>query len=546
MKTLSPKSWAARSMASLLALPLLPVQASVQNPGLAPAPPMGFNNWARFMCDLNETLFTETAQSMLDRGLLDVGYDRLTLDDCWMSHDRAKDGSLQWDAERFPHGIPWLTKYMNSKGFQLGIYQDSGNLTCGGYPGSYKHEEQDAKLFASWGIDYLKLDGCNVWGEEGRSLREEYRVRYMQWHDILTAMPKPLIFSNSAPAYFEGKDGDWAVVMNWVPESGELARHSADVINYAVDGNAWESIMYNYDFHTRLVRYQQPGYYNDPDFLIPDHPSLSMNEKKAHFEVWASIGAPLILSAYVPDLSDEEIAFLSNKALIAVNKDPLAQQSALVSRDGTFDVLTRSLENGDRLLTVLNRGADAATTTVSVERLGLSSKSCKYEARDLVTDEVSTIDSTIKVQLDSHAAKVYRIALPEKCTKTTPTAMVFNTPSGLCMTASTDSVTFEKCSGSDSQVWHVAATGHDTKLTLSPLSDESVCLAAGDALSLAKCQGGDGINWDHYISGHLRSSSGDCLTQTKDKASVEACVIDSVGQIFGLPSGVRLAKGDLN
>ncbi|KAJ5178320.1 Glycoside hydrolase family 27 [Penicillium coprophilum] len=529
MKTLTP-SWAARSMAGLLALPLLPVQASVENPSLAPAPPMGFNNWARFMCDLNETLFTETAQAMLDRGLLDVGYDRLTLDDCWMTHDRADDGSLQWDTEKFPHGIPWLAKYMNSKGFQLGIYEDSGNLTCGGYPGSYKYEEQDAKLFASWGIDYLKLDGCNVWGRKAARC----------------AKSTPLIFSNSAPAYFEGEPGDWAVVMNWVPESGELARHSADVINYAVDGNAWDSIMYNYDFHARLVRYQQPGYYNDPDFLIPDHPNLSMNEKKSQFAVWASIGAPLILSAYVPDLSDEEIAFLSNKALIAVNKDPLAQQSALVSRDGTFDVLTRSLENGDRLLTVLNRGADTATTTVSLARLGLSSKSCKYEARDLVTDEVSTIDSAIKVQLDTHAAKVYRIALPKECSKTTPTAMVFNTPSDLCMTASTDSVTFEKCSGSDSQVWHVAATGHDTKLTLSPLSDDSLCLAAGDGLSLAKCDGGDGTDWDHYISGHLRSSSGKCLTQTKEKGSVEACVIDSVGQIFGLPSGVRLAKGNLS
>lgn len=183
---------------------------------------------------------------------------------------------------------------------------------------------------------------------------------------------------------------------------------------------------------------------------------------------------------------------------------------------------------------------------MSLTRLGLSSQSdCKYEARDLVTDDVSTIDSAIEIQLDSHVAKVYRIALPGSYTKTTPTGMVFNTPSSFCMTASTDSITFEKCNASDSQVWHVTATGDGTKLTLSPLSDTSVCLAAGDGVSLAQCQGGIDTAWDHYISGHLRSSSGNCLTQTKDKASIEECVIDSVGQIFGLPSGFHLVKGGL-
>lgn len=181
-----------------------------------------------------------------------------------------------------------------------------------------------------------------------------------------------------------------------------------------------------------------------------------------------------------------------------MNQDPLGQQSALVSRDDTFDVLPRSLENRDRLLTVLNRRADAVTTTVSLARLGLSSQSgCKYHARNLLTDEVFSIDSAIEIHLDSHVAKVYRIALPKSCTKTTSTGMVFNTPSGLGMIASTDSVIFEKCSASDFQVWHVAATGDATKLTLSPLSDASVCLAAGDEGSLAKWQSGTGITWYH-------------------------------------------------
>ncbi|CAI7644190.1 unnamed protein product [Penicillium viridicatum] len=288
---------------------------------------MGFNNWARFECDLND---------------------------------------LEWDTDKFPHGIPWLANYMKRNGLHFGTYQEAGPRT-----------------------------------------------------------------------------------------------------------RAWDSIMHNYDFHERLTTLA----------------SLRTRKKNSHFALWASIGAPLILSAYIPSLSGEEIAFLSKKALIAVNQDPLGQQSALVSRDGTFDVL---------LLTVLNRRADAVTTTVSLARLGLSPQSgCNYDARNLVTDEALTIDSAIEIQLDSHVAKVYRIALPKSCTKTTSTGMVFNTPSGLCMTASTDSVIFEKCSASDFQFWHVAATGEATKLKMSPLSDASVCLAAGDEDSLAKWQGGTGITWDH-------------------------------------------------
>lgn len=128
MKSL-PASWAARSMAGFLVFPLLPVQTPTENPSLAPAPPMGFNNWARLECDLNETFFTETAQAMLKRGLLDVGYDFLTLDDCWMLHDRVEDGSLEWDTDKFPHGIPWLANYMKRNGLRLGTYQEPGPRT---------------------------------------------------------------------------------------------------------------------------------------------------------------------------------------------------------------------------------------------------------------------------------------------------------------------------------------------------------------------------------------------------------------------------------
>jgi alpha-galactosidase len=121
---------------------------------LMPTPPMGFNNWARFECALNQTVFTATADAMVSNGLLAAGYDRVNIDDCWPLHERAANGSLQWNPVLFPDGLIWLGEYLKERNLKFGIYSDAGNATCGGYPGSLNYEEQDAATFASWGIDY--------------------------------------------------------------------------------------------------------------------------------------------------------------------------------------------------------------------------------------------------------------------------------------------------------------------------------------------------------------------------------------------------------
>ena len=511
------------------------VQASIESPNILPRPPMGFNNWARFECNLNQTLFTETADAMVSTGLRDAGYDGLYLDDCWSIHQRADNGSLQWDTKKFPDGMPWLGRYFKERGFKFGIYGDSGNETCGGYPGSYGYEKLDAQTWASWGIDYLKLDGCSVFPENGRNLREEYIYRYKKWHRILDDMVNPLVFSESAPAYFcEDKSlSDWYAVMDEMPLNGELARHSNDVINYNAEGNAWDSIMENYNFQILLARYQKLGYYNDPDFLIPDNTRLSADEKASQFALWASFSAPLIISAYIPALTKEELAILTNKDLLAVNQDPLVDQAALVSRDDTFDVLTKNLENGDRVLTVLNKGDNAATTEIPVERIGLT-KRCAYKAKNLWDGSSIKIEDSISVKLNSHATAVYRISLPKKCSGITPTGMVFDTASMNCLTSSGKSVDFAKCEAKDSQVWQVGPSG-----TLSALSDTSKCLATdGKHVSLKHCSESENQKWTYSYTGNLKNEkSGKCLTEG---LGVAKCGDELESQVFGLPSGVHV------
>ncbi|THC94932.1 hypothetical protein EYZ11_005571 [Aspergillus tanneri] len=515
-------------------IPLL-AHASVETPGLLPAPPMGFNNWARFMCDLNETLFVETADRMVSNGLLSAGYEWINLDDCWMTHERASNGSLEWNSTLFPRGLPWLGEYVKGKGFRFGIYEDAGTQTCGGYPGSLGHEQQDAETFASWGVEYLKLDGCNVSPQGGRTLQEEYEHLYSMWHGILSGMEKPLVFSESAPAYFVNEKSltDWYKVMGWVPGYGELARHSNDIIVYGGQGSAWDSVMLNYHYNTLVARYQRPGYYNDPDFLIVDHPGLTMDEKRSQFALWASFSAPLIISAYMPDVTEEELAFLTNRALIEVDQDPKAQQATLASRDQSLDVLTRSLANGDRLVTVLNRGSGSTSHSVPVSWLGLSSE-CAYDAENLWDGSKQKVDGQIKVQLASHATGVYRLHLPEGCETVIPTGLVFNTKSGNCLTEANGSVRFEACKGDESQIWQMRSSGE-----LRPLSQTERCLTArGKAVSLEPCKG-DAQKWSYGLSGNLKNDNTEsCLTEGLEVLS--SCGQEMDSQVFGLPSGVHL------
>jgi alpha-galactosidase len=523
-----------------------PSIASTDDPSVLPTPPMGFNNWARFQCALNESLFTTTADAMVAKGLLAAGYNRINIDDCWLQYSRAPNGSLQWNTTLFPNGIPWLAEYVSSRGFHLGIYEDSGNMTCGGYPGSEGFEEIDARTFADWGIDYLKLDGCNIHPKDGRTMLEENRYLNKKWYSVFSKMEKPLVFSESAPAYFSGplaytsetNRTNWNLAMEFVPVYGELARHSHDIDVYG-DYNStrwWDSILNNFGFEVLLARYQQPGFYNDPDFLIVDWPWLTLDEKKSQFALWASFSAPLLISAYIPDLTDEEIAYLTNKDIIAIDQDPLALQATLVSQDGIWDVLTKSLANRDRLLTVLNRGNDTGSTIVGIERVGLE-KDRKYDAKDLWSGTTLSVKNEINVTLAGHAAAIYRLSNVDRIV---PTGMVFNTASKRCLGASNSAIISKECNAADAQVWRVFSGG-----LISPLSAPSLCMFDhGYGLSLRGCDDEDDRQkWVYHVSGNVVNvATKKCLVEKHSDGAVESCGLQLDSQVFGLPSGVEVVR----
>ncbi|KAH7135933.1 putative alpha-galactosidase [Dendryphion nanum] len=513
---------------------------------------MGFNNWARFMCNLNETLFTTTADAMAKTGLLAAGYNNINLDDCWPLKERNAKGELEWDPSIFPHGMPWLADYLHKRGFNFGIYTNAGNMTCGLYPGSQDHEAIDIKTFDKWGVDFLKVDGCHMDLQKGRSYYQEFEYRYKLWHTEISKLKKPFIFSQSAPAYFspnfhlDQNNTDWYRTMDYVRSNGELARHSDDIKVYGNNptntfepGGHWESMLNNFDKEVRLSRYQSCGFYNDPDFLIVDWPDLSLDEKKTHFALWSSFSAPLILSAWIPDLTKEDIEYLTNKDIIAVDQDALCEQATLVSQNGYFDVLTKHLANGDRLLTVLNRGDHANTTTVPLERLGIDADT-HYKMKDLWTGKTETIYRKIEVKLRKRQTAIYRISSSEKI-KVTPTGQIFNTFSMNCLTATRSIVKLAPCIGSDEQVWSVSSKGR-----ISPLSADNRFLSVdGEGLSLERYDEDDNSQvWSYGVSGNVASKKGGLVLAEKQHGRVglgkRAFALDS--QVFALPGGVTLEK----
>lgn len=505
------------------------------------------------MCGLNESLFVETAQAMSKNGLLAAGYNRINLDDCWSKFDRAPNGSMVADPEKFPKGLPWLTNFLKSLGFIPGIYTDAGTSSCGGYPGAYGYEEIDAKDFASWGFEYLKLDGCNMpsGSTPYTGTEKEYKEVYGKWHSILSKLPKPMVFSESAPAYFAETGPnltDWYTVMSWVPEYGNLARHSRDIVVfnstlYWPDITGWDSIMFNYGMEVRLARFQKPGYFNDPDFLIVDHFDLTLDEKKSQFAIWSALSAPLILSAYIPDLTAEELKYLTNKDIIAVNQDALALQSTLVSQNEKWDVLTKQLANGDRLLTIVNMGNSTASHSISFDRIGIPD--AKFvDVKDLWTGKSSTTSGKITVSnIGSHGTAILRLSPSGKSFgDVIPTGKVFNTFSLTTLSATSKGLSWANSTGVDGQVWQAKDDS-----SFSPISDLSQCLTDFDKgkVGLSKCNKKlGGQQWEYLYSGNLRSvSSQECLTESASEGvTTEQCLYLDNTQVFALPSGVKVLK----
>ncbi|XP_057459298.1 alpha-galactosidase-like isoform X1 [Actinidia eriantha] len=356
--------------------------------GLGLTPQMGWNSWNHFHCKLEEKLIRETADAMVSTGLAALGYEYINLDDCWAELNRDSKGNLVPKASTFPSGIKALADYVHSKGLKLGIYSDAGTQTCSKtMPGSLGHEEQDAKTFASWGIDYLKYDNCN---NNNISPKERYPI-----------MSKALLNSGRS-IFFSLCEWGQEDPATWAKAIGNSWRTTGDI------SDNWNSMTSRADENDKWASYAGPGGWNDPDMLEVGNGGMTVQEYRSHFGIWALAKAPMLIGCDVRAVDKATLELLSNKEVIAVNQDKLGVQGKKVKKNGELEQIWAGPLSGNRVAVILwNRGSLVATITVNWSDIGLKPTTV-VNARDLWAHSTQrSVKGKLSAKVESHDCKMY-------------------------------------------------------------------------------------------------------------------------------------------
>ena len=372
--------------------------------GLGLTPPMGWNTWTFFSCEINETLIRDTADALVSTGLRDIGYNYVIIDDCWAFNEtRSPAGELLPDPIRFSSGIDKLADYIHNLGLKFGIYSNAGSLTCRGQPGSLHHEVIDANTFASWGVDYLKYDNCHT---ENLPAAE----RFVAMRDALNATGKAIFYN----VCNWGTDDAYA----WAPGVSNSWRTS-----WAVRDN-FGTIQHNIKLNDMHPEVAGPGAWCDPDDIEIGIGGMTDYEYQSHFTLWALAKAPLIIGADLTNITAAALTILSNTELIAINQDPLGVQGTcrvyckMNDKSTKPEIWAAPLADGGIAIVPVNwRENVTPEFNVNLGYLGLFEK---YTVRDMWehSDLGEVQDSLLVPSLPPHGVKAYRL---------TPVATVVNT-----------------------------------------------------------------------------------------------------------------------
>ncbi len=340
----------------------LPELHDVPDNGLARTPPMGWNSWNKFAGRIDDATVRGIADAMVSSGMKDVGYTYVNIDDTWEG-PRDLQGNITSN-RKFPD-MKALADYVHSKGLKIGIYSSPGPKTCAGYEGSYGHEEQDAKTFAAWGIDYLKYDWC---GAARIYKDEEMQAVYQKMGDILLTTGRPIVYSLCQYGRAE--------VWKWGPKvGGNLWRTTGDI------RDNWESMERIGFRQLEITSYAQPGHWNDPDMLEIGNGGMTGDEYRTHMSLWALLAAPLLAGNDLRTMTEETKSILMNTEVIAIDQDPAGKPVKRIFVSGDTEVLARSLHDNSIAVGLFNRGDQPAEVSVKWDMLGLGGK--KLRVRDL-------------------------------------------------------------------------------------------------------------------------------------------------------------------
>ncbi|MDT0347433.1 glycoside hydrolase family 27 protein [Streptomyces litchfieldiae] len=500
-------------LALLSAAPQQPVaQAAPGSPALTP--PLGWNSWNSFGCGVNETVVRQAADAMVSSGMRDAGYQYVVVDDCWFDPQRDAQGNLRANASKFPSGMKALGDYLHSLGLKFGIYMSPTERTCaqrvGTYPGStgsMGHETQDARTFASWGVDYLKYDWCSSAGT-----RDEQVARFSVMRDALRATGRPIVYSinpNSLHA-ITGATYNWG-------EVADLWRTTEDLLDIWQNGNTNSYPMgvgNVVDINAPLAAQAGPGHWNDPDMLVVGRPGLSLTESRSHFALWSLMGAPLMAGNDIRTMSADVSAILRNPRLLAVNQDALGAGGRRVRDDGNIEVFAKPLSDGSVAVGLFNRGSSTTTITATAAQIGLSGGS--FTLTDLWTGATSTSGGQISASVPAHGVAVYRVSGGTPLDNTT--SRWRSAGSGRCLdvdnasTAPGATVLIWDCHTAANQQWTTWAGGEIRVFGDKCLDAYEQGTSNGTPVITWPCNGQDNQEWTLGTDGSIRNvHSGLCL-----------------------------------
>jgi len=353
---------------------------------LAPTPPMGWNSWNKFGCNVSDKLIREMADAMVTSGMQAAGYQYVNIDDCWQV-SRDTQGTIVADAERFPAGMKALADYVHGKGLKLGIYTDAGTLTCEKRPGSLNHEVQDAKTYAAWGIDYVKIDWCHSEGLDPE-------VQYAKFRDALAQSGRPIVFSIC----------NWGVKTpwRWGPKTGNLWRTTGDI------SDSYDSMSLIGFGQNGLEKFAGPGHWNDPDMLEVGNGHMNRDEYRTHLALWALLAAPLLAGNDLRDMSTETKGLLTNSEVIAVDQDSKGMQGRRVWQEGPLEIWARPLADGSQAVGLFNRSESATKLTLDFNSIGAPAAA---KLRDLLDHkDLGPAQNSYTTEVPTHGVVLLKVS----------------------------------------------------------------------------------------------------------------------------------------
>ena len=352
---------------SMLLLAAFPSgEAVALDNGLARSPPMGWDSWNRFGCNVDEERIRAGADALVRSGLAAAGYRYVIVDDCWQG-SRDASGRLLADARRFPSGMRALADYVHARGLKFGLYSDAGEFSCQHRPGSRGHERQDARMFADWGVDYLKYDWCYSRAIDAPSA-------YRRMHDALAATDRPIVLSICE----WGVSAPWT----WAAPVGNLWRTTGDIADCFDCGPGDQAspgsgsvpmglgVLQVLDREASLSAAAGPGHWNDPDMLEAGNGGMSATEYRAQLSLWSMLAAPLILGNDLTHMSATVRSIVANPEVIAIDQDGASAQARRLQRSGKTEIWVKPLGDGGRAVAFLNRDRRSAKMSLASADLG--------------------------------------------------------------------------------------------------------------------------------------------------------------------------------